>query len=63
MEVAWVARECGTGQRISVCGRIDKGIKQDVGDKDEIVNCIPSPNGWTNREDESGIGTIPLILY
>ena len=32
MEVTQVAGECSVGQRTSVCGGVDKGIKSDVGD-------------------------------
>ena len=63
MEVAWITGERGIGQRTLVCGRIDKGVKQDVRNKDEIVNCISSPNGWTNREDELRTGAVSPVLY
>jgi len=58
MEVAWVARECSVGQRTSVCGGVDEGIKSDVGDQDEAVNSVPPTNGWADGTDEPRTGTV-----
>jgi len=44
--------------RISICGGIDKGVKQNVGDKDEVVNSIPPTNGWADRTYESRSRTV-----
>jgi len=42
----------------SICGRFDERVKQDVRNKDEVVNSVPPTNGWANRTYESGIGAV-----
>ena len=62
MEATQVAKKCSVGQRPSVCGRIDEGTKQNVGDWDETVNSILPPNEQneqTNWVNKPRTGTIP----
>ena len=41
MEVAQVTRKHCVRLRASICSRFDKRAKQDVRDKNEVVNSIP----------------------
>ena len=43
---------------ISICGRFDKRVEQDVRNKDEVVDSIPSTNRWANRIYKSGAGVV-----
>ena len=63
MEVAWTTGECSVRQRTLVCGRVDEGVEQDIGNRDETVNSILPTNGWANRKNEPRIGTISLVLH
>jgi len=42
MEIGWVARECYFRQETIVCGRIDKGTEQYVGNSDKVFNSLLS---------------------
>ena len=50
MEVAQTAREYNFGQRTTVCGRINEGVEQDIGDQKQDINGIPLSDRWTNKE-------------
>ena len=62
MEVAWITRKCGVGQRTSVCSRVDKGVESDVGNKDEVVNSILPTDRWADGMDEPRTGVVSLVL-
>jgi len=63
MEVAWTTREYSVRQRTPVCGRVNKGVEQDVGNRDKTVNSIPPTNRWANRKNKPRIITISLVLH
>ena len=45
MEVVWIAGEYSVRSRTSICSGIDKEVKQNVGDKDKVVNGVLPKNG------------------
>ena len=63
MEATWITREYCVGLRTSVCSRFDKRVEQDVRDKDEVVNSIPSTNRWKDRMYESGVGGVFKVFH
>ena len=63
MKVAWIAREYSVRLRTSICGRIDKEVKQNVGDKDKVVNSVPPTNRWTDRTYESRSRTVLEVFH
>ena len=54
MEVTWVAGKYSIKQRASVCSGVDKGVKQDARDTDEVVNSVPPTDRWADRVNEPG---------
>jgi len=52
VKVAWITRKCGVRQRSSVCDRIDKGVEQNVGDQDKVINSVPPTNRWADKTNE-----------
>jgi len=58
MKVVWIAREYSVRLKTSICGGIDKGVKQNVGDKDKVVNSVPPTNGWANGTYKSRSRTV-----
>ena len=63
MEVAWIAGEYSVRLRTSICSRIDKGVKQNVGNKDKVVNSVPPTNGWANETYESRSRTVLEVFH
>ena len=62
MEVAWITGKHSIRSGTSICGRFDKRVKQDVRNKDKVVDGIPPTNGWANRTYESGVGAVFEVL-
>ena len=58
IKVAQVTGKHCVRSRASICGRFDKRVDQDFRDKDEVVNSIPSIDGWANGTYESGVGAV-----
>ena len=62
MEVAQITREHSIRSETSICGGFDKGIEQDVRNKNEVVNSVPPTDGWANRMNESEVGTVSEVF-
>jgi len=58
MEVAWTTKKCSIGQRSLVCSRIDKGVEQNVGNWDEIINSILPTKKWADRMNKPRTWTV-----
>ena len=63
MAVAWTTRKYHFRQGSSVCSRFNEGFECIVGDRDQVVDGIPSINRWSDRKDESGTGTVPEDVH
>ena len=49
--------------RISIHGRFDERVEQDVRDKDEVVDGIPPTDEWANRTYESGVRVVFKVFH
>ena len=56
MEVARITGKCDFRQRTTVCSRDDKGVEQNVGDRNKAI--LSPRNRWTNRENKLRAGAI-----
>ena len=52
MKVAWVTGEYSVRQRFSICNRVDKGAKSDIGNRNEVVDGVPPTDKWADGIDE-----------
>ena len=62
VEVTRVAGECSIGQKIPVCGGIDKEVEQNVGSRDEVINSILPTDRWADRTNKPRVGTVLEVL-
>ena len=51
-EVAWITGECSVRQRSSICSRVDKEAKSDVGNRNEVVDGVLPTDKWADGMDE-----------
>ena len=63
MEVVWISGEYSIRSRTSICSGIDKGVKQNIGDKDKVVNGVLPTNGWVDGMYESRSRTVLEVFY
>ena len=42
----------------SVCSRINEGVKQDVRNRNKVVDSIPPTDRWANGTNEPRTGTV-----
>jgi len=63
MEVAWITRKHNIRSRTSICGKFDKRVKQDVRNKDKVVNSVPLINRWANKMHELGVGAVFEVFH
>ena len=42
----------------AVCSRDDKGVEQNVGDRNKAINSLSPRNRWTNGENKPRAGVI-----
>ena len=63
MEVAQITGKHSVRLRTSICSGFDKRVKQDVRDKDEVVDSIPSTDRWANRTYESRVRAVFEVFH
>ena len=62
MEVTWIAKEYDIRQKTLVCSKINEGAEWYVRNWDKFVDIILPTNRWADRMNESGVGTVSLVL-
>ena len=58
MKTTWSTQKHYIRQRTLVYGRINKGVKQNIGDQKQNVNYILPSNKQTNGEGQPGVGIV-----
>ena len=63
MEVTWTSRKYYIRQRSTVYSGNDEGAESLIGNPNKTLDSLSLSNGWADRKNKPGAGTVSKGLY